>query len=207
MVVFGSLWPSLCTAAKRPPPGRECARQGPSSHPPPNREDETIQDTVDQAYGAVPRTPLTSSRTRAGPCVATERQFGFAALSTYTAGAGRGRCPVRPVHVRRRGCHRCSTASWWRRIKISAVFHAFSRRDSRSHAASRVIRRNTNRRHMTGDRDGQAATLLVRAVDGILGPHSLGARLVRQVQLEPIQAVHNSRNHLLDFWFKRNVGS
>jgi hypothetical protein len=35
----------------------------------------------------------------------------------------------------RRGCRRCRTASWWRRIKISAVFHASSRRDSRSHAA------------------------------------------------------------------------
>ena len=31
---------------------------------------------------------------------------------------------------RRRGCRRCRTASWWRRIKISAVFHAWSRRDS-----------------------------------------------------------------------------
>ena len=50
-----------------------------------------------------------------------------------------------------RGCRCCRTASWWRRIKISAVFHASSRRDSRSHAATRVIRRNTNRRHMIGD--------------------------------------------------------
>src|ERR1017187_3645497 len=47
-----------------------------------------------------------------------------------------------------RGCRRCRTASWWRRIKISAVCHASSRCDSRSHAATRVIRRNTNRRHM-----------------------------------------------------------
>jgi|GEM_PF-2839697 len=31
---------------------------------------------------------------------------------------------------RRHGCGRCRTASWWRRIKISAVFHASSRRDS-----------------------------------------------------------------------------
>ena len=44
----------------------------------------------------------------------------------------------------RRGCRRCRTVSWWRRIKISAVFHVSSRRDSRSHAASRMIRRNTN---------------------------------------------------------------
>jgi hypothetical protein len=45
-----------------------------------------------------------------------------------------------------RGCRRCRTASWWRRIKISAVCHVSSRRDSCSHTASRVIRRNTNRR-------------------------------------------------------------
>ena len=75
----------------------------------------------------------------------------------------------------RRGCRRCRTASWWRRIKISAVFHASSRRDSRSHAAIRVIRRKTNRRHMTGDHHGRTAgraTLLVRAVDEILGTHN-----------------------------------
>ena len=41
----------------------------------------------------------------------------------------------------RRGCRRCKTASCWRRIKISAVLHVSSRRDSGSHAASRVIRR------------------------------------------------------------------
>jgi hypothetical protein len=49
-----------------------------------------------------------------------------------------------------------------------------SRRDSRSHAASRVIRRKTNRRHMTGEHHGQSAgraTVLVRAVDEILGTH------------------------------------
>jgi hypothetical protein len=46
---------------------------------------------------------------------------------------------------------RCRTTIWWRRIRISAVFHASSRRDSRSHAATRVISRNTNRRHMIGD--------------------------------------------------------
>ena len=74
-----------------------------------------------------------------------------------------------------RGCRRCRMASWWRRIKISAVFHASSRWDSRSHEAARVIRRNTNRRHMIGDHHGRMAgraTLLVRAVDGILGTHS-----------------------------------
>ena len=75
----------------------------------------------------------------------------------------------------RRGCRRCRTASWWRRIRISAVFHVSSRRASRSHAASRVVRRNTNRSHMTGDHHGRMtgrATLLARAMDEILGTHS-----------------------------------
>ena len=47
---------------------------------------------------------------------------------------------------------------------------------SRSHAASRVVRRNMNRRHMTGDHHGQMAgraTLLARAMDEILGTHNV----------------------------------
>ena len=56
------------------------------------------------------------------------------------------------------GTHsRCRTATWWRRIRISAVFHASSRRDSRSHAATLVIRRETNRRHMIGDHHDRTA--------------------------------------------------
>ena len=50
-----------------------------------------------------------------------------------------------------------------------------SRWDRRSHAATRVIRRNTNRRHIIGDHHGwtaERATLLLRAVDNILGTHS-----------------------------------
>ena len=72
------------------------------------------------------------------------------------------------------GRRRCSTPTWWRRIKISAVFHISSRRDSRNPVATRVIRRNTNRRHMIADhhaRSTERATLLVRAVDEILGTH------------------------------------
>jgi hypothetical protein len=44
----------------------------------------------------------------------------------------------RSAQVRSRdpGCRRCSTASWWRRIKVSAVCHASSRCDSRSYAAT-----------------------------------------------------------------------
>ena len=37
------------------PPRRECARRGPDPVLPPNRKDETMQDTVDQAHGAVSR--------------------------------------------------------------------------------------------------------------------------------------------------------
>jgi hypothetical protein len=69
--------------------------------------------------------------------------------------------------------------TWWRRIKISAVFHVSSRRDSRSHAVTRVIRRKANRRHMIGDHHGWAAgkpTLLVTAMDEILGTHRLAER-------------------------------
>ena len=74
----------------------------------------------------------------------------------------------------RRSCRRCRTASWWRRIRISAVFHAASRGDSLSHMVTRVMRRKTNRRHMTCDHRGQGAgraTLLARTVDAILGTH------------------------------------
>ena len=53
---------------------------------------------------------------------------------------------------------------------------------ARSHAAGRVIRRNTNRRHMIGDHHRQSAgraTLLVRAVDAILGTHTRNFGLQR----------------------------
>ncbi len=78
------------------------------------------------------------------------------------------------VRPGRHGCRRRSTASWWRRIKTSAIRQVSSRRDSRSHEAVRVIRRKPNRRHMTGDHHSQAtgvATLLARAVDVVLGTH------------------------------------
>jgi len=81
---------------------------------------------------------------------------------------------------RRLGWRRCRTASWWRRIKISAVFYVSSRRHSRGHAARRVIRRNANRRHMIGDHHCQmaaGATLLLRASDGVLGTHRISASL------------------------------
>jgi len=79
----------------------------------------------------------------------------------------------------RRGCRRCGTASWWRKIKLSAACRDSSRRYSRSHEATRVIRRKTNRRHMIGAHHGRragSATLLVRTMDGILGTHRQTAR-------------------------------
>jgi hypothetical protein len=92
----------------------------------------------------------------------------------YHGEQGREQCPV---PVRRRGCRRGRTASWWRRSRIAAVFPASSRRDSRSHEVIRVIRRKTNRRHMTGDHHGRTATraTLVTATEDILGTHKVGA--------------------------------
>src|SRR6266568_3212125 len=77
MVVFGSPWPSPCTSAKRPPLGRECAQQGPGSHLPakPGGRDPASQGRRGTRCSAP---QPTSTRTRAGQCVATERQFGLA---------------------------------------------------------------------------------------------------------------------------------
>jgi hypothetical protein len=85
--------------------------------------------------------------------------------------------PVRPVQVRAARLLPLQDGELVAQIKISAVCHTSSRRDSRSHEATRAIRRNLNRRHMTGDHhSGMAgrATLLVRATDGILSTHRLG---------------------------------
>jgi hypothetical protein len=72
MVAFGSQWPSLCTAAKRPPPGRECARRGPRSHPPAKpRGQDHARHRRPGARRRAPAPSPASSRTRAGPCVAT----------------------------------------------------------------------------------------------------------------------------------------
>ena len=95
--------------------------------------------------------------------------------SGITPGSAASRVRSAQFSFGRHGCRRRRTASWWRRIKISAVFHVSSRRDSRGHPASRVIRRKMNRRHMIGDHHGRSvgrATLLVRAVDAILGTHN-----------------------------------
>jgi len=64
---------------------------------------------------------------------------------------GREEGPVRPVQVRAARLLPLQDGELVAQIKISAVCHTSSRRDSRSHEATRVIRRNLNRRHMTGD--------------------------------------------------------
>jgi hypothetical protein len=77
----------------------------------------------------------------------------------------------------RRGCCRCSTRAGGagsRSLRSSMP----PRAGTAAAAASRVIRRKTNRRHMIGDHHGRTAggtTLLVRAVDGILGTHTSSA--------------------------------
>jgi len=62
MVAFGSPWLSLCTRVKRPRRGVSAPGGGLAPIPPPNREDETMQDTVDQAHSAMPRHPRRHQR-------------------------------------------------------------------------------------------------------------------------------------------------
>ena len=72
MVAFGSPWLSLCITVKRPPPRRECARRGPSSHPPakPRGRDHARHRRPGPQCNAPAPSP-TSARMHAGPCVAT----------------------------------------------------------------------------------------------------------------------------------------
>jgi hypothetical protein len=82
--------------------------------------------------------------------------------------------PVRPVQLRAPRLPPLKDGELVAQDQDLCGLHASSHRDSRSHAANRVIRRKTNRRHMIGDHHGRTAggtTLLVRAVDGILGTH------------------------------------
>ena len=75
-------------------------------------------------------------------------------------------------------------ASWGRKIRVSAIFHASSRRDSRNHVITRVIGRKPNRRHIIGDHHGRAArtaTLLLTALDGILRTRRTADRLAAEL--------------------------
>jgi hypothetical protein len=117
----------------------------------------------DVAVPAHDRVRVTSSRSP------WRRALGTTAIRAAIRARSAQLRPGRP------GCCRCRTVSWRRRSTISAVFHASLRPDSSSHEAVRVIRRKTSRRHTTGDhhrRAARGATLLVRAVDGILGTHT-----------------------------------
>jgi hypothetical protein len=128
-----------------------------------------------RAWSASPSGAGRSPRLRRIVSGVTSSRSPFQRAFCIRPGSAASRARSAQFSLGRCGCCRCRTASRWRRIKISAVFHVSSRRDSRSHAASRVIRRNTNRRHMIGDHHWQSAgraTLLVRAVDATLGTHS-----------------------------------
>ena len=77
--------------------------------------------------------------------------YGGAALTALAAlsvshPAGLRTVPGPPVHSRAARSRRCRTANWWRRFRISAVFHVSSRRDSRSQAATCVSADHRHRR-------------------------------------------------------------
>ena len=67
---FGATSPEPVTTAA--PPRRECARRGLDPIPPPNRKDETMQDTVDHAHDCSATHPGQRHRGRAPGC----RAFG-----------------------------------------------------------------------------------------------------------------------------------
>ena len=78
----------------------------------------------------------------------------------------------------RRGCRPAAAGqradgAGSRSLRSSISTHAG---EPQPRVASRVVRRNMNRRHMTGDHHGQMAgraTLLARAMDEILGTHNV----------------------------------
>ena len=102
------------------PPRRECARRSLDPIPPPNRKDETMQDTVDQAYSAAPRTMVgiiqdgrrtgSSGKLRSAPAASCRRVPLPSApavarapapedlVSASTAQCHRSRCNAGPVH-------------------------------------------------------------------------------------------------------------
>jgi hypothetical protein len=100
-------------------------------------------------------------------------------------------CPVRPVQVRAPRLLALQDGELVAQIKISAIFHVSSRRDSRSQEAARVVRKSMNCRHMIDDHHGRTArraTLLVRGMDEILGTHN-----VRTCRSLPPCPVHPGR--------------
>ena len=93
----------------------------------------------------------------------------------YDAEQAREQSPVRPVQLRSSrlaaAAARRAGGAGSRSPRSSTSPHAAT---ARNPAATRVVRRNTNRRHMISDHHGQTAsraTLLVRAMDEISGTH------------------------------------
>ncbi len=115
---FGATSPEPVTTAA--PPRRECARRGLDPIPPPNRKDETMQDTVDQAYGAVPRTLaniIEDARRSAGEADAGRHALGTSGSQgslgkdpSSIEGNGPGKCQAAPA-TRANSVARCSRFS------------------------------------------------------------------------------------------------
>jgi hypothetical protein len=102
----------------------------------------------------LPRMDLVAPAAGDGAVPAQDRVRGgqqpqpLAARLRYHACQGREQRAVRPRQLRAGRRLALQDHSCWHKITISAIFCASSRRDSRSHAANRVIRRKTNRKHM-----------------------------------------------------------
>ena len=166
----------------RAPPTAIAYNVGPTRTTAPTSMDEVFGRSRVAGRPVLPRLDLAAQRRRAMSRCQRKMVSGVTSSRSpwrrafgITASSDAIRARSAQSSLGRRGCRRCRTASWWRRIKISAVFHVSSCRASRSHAASRVVRRNMNRRHRTGDHHGGTAgraTLLARAMDEILGTHN-----------------------------------
>ena len=103
-----------------------------------------------------------------------EQMQPLAAGFRYHAEQGRQECPVCPVQVRVARLLPPQDGELVAQDQDLCGPPCLFTPDRRDHPASRVVTRNMNRRHMTADhhgRDGRIATLLVRAMDEILGTH------------------------------------
>ena len=63
-----------------------------------------------------------------GEEIARQDRLGLRAWRAFGITASRVACSARSAQSKcgRRGCRRCKTASWWRRSRISAIFHVSS---------------------------------------------------------------------------------
>ena len=181
----------LCRGCSRPPrrPADQAAssftpplrRQGDKGLPPPSGTDSASWRTTSNSafFARSPRTTRTARPNSQRISRQTILSSTWSANPHHTSHAGEtGRSATRSsfrAAQDQRGQYRPVGLIWWRRIKVSAVFHISSRRDSRNPAATGVVTRNTSRMHMIGDHHGRTAgraTLLARAADEILGTQS-----------------------------------